>query len=106
MLVVWVFLTVFVTVPVLLRLTLEVNDKEGDADCVFELDTEPDTVFVFIILRVLILDDDIVTVADDVLDLLADPEYVDEVVVLLLSRDDRVDDRVGLDDFDKSALNE
>lgn len=84
-LVVWVFLTVYEVVTVGLRLLAEVNDKEGEADCVFELDTEPDTVFVFITLRVLTLDDDNVTVAEDVLDLLEDPEYVDELVVLLLS---------------------
>lgn len=84
-LVVGVFCTVLEIDAVLQRLLSDVEDKEGDADCVLELDTEPDTVFVFITLRVLTFVDDRLTVADEVLDLLADPEYVDELVVLLLS---------------------
>ena len=79
------FCTVVEIDAVLQRLTPDVEDKDGVADCVLELDTEPDTVLVVITLRVLIFDADNVTVADDVLDLLADPEYVDELVVLLLS---------------------
>jgi len=79
------FCTVVEIDAVLQRLIPDVEDNDGVADCVFELDTEPDTVLVVITLRVLIFDADNVTVAVVVLDLLAEPEYVDELVVLLLS---------------------